>query len=344
MQTEHAHDTRGTAPDLARTHATLRFAFGVTVALVVCELLQWVPTFLGPVLTAVLLVNIPVRPPLKVAVGLIAIIAAAALVALVLSTALLPSPPIMFGVAAVVVFRALYSIAEGRKPLAPLLLLICVTTIPVIALQSPAIAASFAYALVRAMVLAILVIWISYLLWPRVPPPRPPGPAAPLPPDTRLKSALLGTAILAPLMLLYLMFGITDALPVLVATTMIVTNLDFQRGRMQALALVAGNIGGGIVALVFIVLLAMQSSLLSLTLLTALLALAYGWRISLGDPLAPVVLVACNATLIVFTTSLLSDTGTLSVWVTRLTQFVVAGAFTIGMMTLLWPVKRSMAT
>jgi hypothetical protein len=320
-----------------RTHATLRFAFGVTLALVVCELMQWVPTFLGPVLTAVFLVNIPIRPPLKVAVGLIAIIAASALAAMVLSTALLPSPPILFGVAAVVVFRALYSIAEGRSPLPPLLLLICVTTIPVIALQSPAIAGSFAYALVRAMALAILVIWISYLLWPRVRPPRPPGPAASLPPDARLKSALLGTAIVTPLMLLYLMFGITDALPVLVATTMIVMNLDFQRGRMQALALVAGNIGGGVVALVFIVLLAMQPSLPTLTLLTALLGLAYGWRISAGDSLAPVVLVACNATLIVFTSSLLSDTGTLSVWLTRLTQFVVGGAFAIGMMILLWP-------
>src|ERR1044072_8560139 len=295
MHTERIDDTHGAVLDLARTHATLRFAFGVTLALVACELLQWVPTFLAPVLTAVLLVNIPVRPPLKVAIGLIAIIAAAALTALVLSTALLPSPPILFGVAAVVVFRGLYSIAAGRSLLAPLLLLICVTTIPVIALQSPAVAASFAYALVRAMVLAILVIWISYLLWPRVrpprpPPPAPPAPVAPLPPGARLKSALLGTAIVAPLMLLYLMFGITDALPVLVATTMIVVTLDFRRGRMQALALVAGNVGGGIVALGFIVLLAMHSSLLSLTLLTALLSLAYGWRISAGDALAPVIL------------------------------------------------------
>jgi DUF2955 family protein len=337
MQTELAHDTRRTAPDIARTHATLRFAFGVTLALIVCELLQWVPTFLGPVLTGVLLVNVPVRPPPKVAVGFIVIIAAAALIAVFLSNALLRSPPVLFGAAALVVFRSLYVIAAGRSPIAPLLLLICVTTIPVVALQSPEIAGSFAYALVRAACLAVFVTWISHLLWPRVHPPRPPAKVEPLPPDARLKSALLGTAMLTPLMLLYLMFGITDALPVLVATTMIVVNLDFRRGRMQALALIAGNIAGGIVALVFIVLLAMQSSLVSLTLLTALLALAYGWRISAGDPLAPVVLVACNATLIVFTSSLLSDTGTLSVWVTRLTQFVVAGAFSIGMMALLWP-------
>lgn len=336
MQAEHAHDS-------ARTHATLRFAFGVTVALIACELLQWVPTFLGPVLTAVLLVNIPVRPPPRVAVGFIVIVAAAALSAVFLSNVLLRSPPVLFGVAAVVVFRSLYAIAAGRSPVAPLLLLICVTTIPVVALQSPSIAGSFAFALVRAACLAVFITWLSHLLWPRVRPPRPAAKVAPLPPDARLKSALLGTAMLTPLMLLYLMFGITDALPVLVATTMIAVNLDFQRGRMQAIALVAGNIAGGIVALAFIVLLAMQSSLLSLTLLTALLALAYGWRISAGDPLAPVVLVACNATLIVFTSSLLSDTGALSVWVTRLTQFVVAGAFAIGMMTLLWPASGPIA-
>ena len=328
--------------DVARTHATLRFAFGVTLALVACELLQWLPTFLAPVLVAVLLVNVPIRPPVKVAVGLIMIMAASALIAMVLSTALVRSPLILFGVAAVVVFRSLYVIAEGRSPLAPLLLLICLTTIPVIALESSALAASFAYSLVRATCLAVLIVWLSYLLWPSVRPPRPAGKVQPLPPDARLRSALLGTAILTPLMLLFLMFGIADALPVLVATTMIVVNLDFNRGRMQAVALVAGNIGGGIVALVIIVLLAVQPSLISLMLLTALMALAFGWRISAGDALAPVILVACNATLIVFTSTLLTDKGTVDVWVTRLTQFIVAGAFTVGMMTLMWPRKREL--
>jgi hypothetical protein len=41
--------------------------------------------------------------------------------------------------------------------------------------------------------------------------------------------------------------------------------------------------------------------------------------------------------LIVLTSSLMSDEGTFGVWVTRMTQFVIAGAFAIGMMTLLWP-------
>lgn len=340
MQTEHAHDSHRTAPDLVRTHTTLRFAFGVTAALVASELSQSVPTFLAPVLVAALLVNIPTRPPLKLAVALIAIVAAAAFAAALLSTALLRWPLILFAVAALVVFRCLYAIAQGRPRLPPLLLLICVTTIPVVALESSWVAVSFAYALVRAICLAIFIIWISYLLWPCVRPPRPAGTLAPLPPGAGLRNAALGTAMLTPLMLLYLVFGLADALPVLVATAMIVVNLDFNRGRMQALALVAGNIGGGIAALVLIVLLAMEPSLISLTLLTILMSLAFGWRISAGDPLAPVVLVACNATLIVFTSSLLTDQSTLDVWVTRLTQFVIAGAFAIGMMTLMWPKRK----
>jgi hypothetical protein len=136
------------------------------------------------------------------------------------------------------------------------------------------------------------------------------------------------------------MFGITNALPVLVATTMIMVNLDFARGRLQALGLVAGNLAGGFVALLLFLLVAVEPSLVSLTLLVLLTTLVYGWRISAGDPLAAVFLVACNATLIVFGSSLMTDQGTVSVWVTRLTQFVIAGAFTIGMMTLLWPVNR----
>jgi hypothetical protein len=327
--------------DQARTHTVLRFTFGVTVALVAAELLQWLPTFLVPVLVAVILANVPVRPPPKVAVGLFVVVAASAAIALLLSLAALRTPTILFGLAAVIVFHALYAIARGRPRLAPLMLLICVTTIPVVTLESPEAAGAFAFALVRATVLALVIVWASYLLWPRVMPVRAVATPESLPHTVQLKSALLGTTILTPLMLVYLMLGLADALPVLVATTMIVVNLDFHRGRIQALALVAGNVGGGVIALLMFLLLAVEPSLPSLVVLTALTALAFGWRISARDALAPVFLVALNAALIVFTSSLLTDQDTFDVWMTRLTQFVVAGAFAIGMMALMWPAKSA---
>lgn len=332
--------TLRTSLDPARAHAILRFAFGVTLAFVACELVGWIPTFLAPVLVAVLLVNVPGRPPPKVALGLILIVAATALVALLLAAFLRGAPAILFGTAALVVFRALNTIAQGRPRTAPLLLLICVTTIPVVALESQSAASAFAYALVRAMCLAILVVWIVYLLWPRMAPPRPGANATPVSHAAALRSALLGTAILAPLMLAHLMFGLAHALPVLIATVMIVASLDFHRGRGQALALVIGNLAGGFASLVLFLLLTLQPSVVTLTLLILAAALAFAWRITAADPMAAVVLVAFNAMLIVFSASLLSDQGTFAIWVTRLTQFLIAGAFSIGMMTLLWPRKE----
>jgi hypothetical protein len=218
-----------------------------------------------------------------------------------------------------------------------MLLLICVTAIPVVALESQSAASSFAFALVRSMCFAIVIVWIAHLLWPRVTPPRPAYKAIPLSRDGALKSALLGTAVLTPLILVHLMFGLADALPVLIATVMIVVNLDLHRGRRQAVALVIANFAGGIASLVLFLLLVLHPSLVTLTLLMLLASLAFAWRITAADPMAAVVLVAFNATLIVFSSSLLSDQGTFDIWLTRLTQFFIAGAFAIGMMALLWP-------
>jgi hypothetical protein len=327
---------RDVSCDPARTHAVLRFAFGVTVAFIASELLQWVPTFLAAVLVAVLLVNIPVRPPIKVAVGLLVIVCASALFAVVLSATLRGMPVILFGLAALMVFKALHAIAQGRPIIGPLMLIICVTAIPVVGLESQQAARAFAYALIRATGFAILVIWTSYLIWPRVM-PRAPAPAFKLSREMAAKSALMGTAILGPLMLVYLMFGITDALPVLIATAMIVASMSAERGRKQALALSLANVAGGIASLVLFLLLAVHPSVFTLTLVILGAALAFGWRITAGDPMAAVVLIAFNAALIVFSSSLLSADGTFAIWMTRLTQFLIAGAFAVGMMTLLWP-------
>jgi len=57
--------TASTLQDEARRQATLRFAAGVTAAFVLCEAMQWIPSFLGPIFTVALLANLPVRPSLK---------------------------------------------------------------------------------------------------------------------------------------------------------------------------------------------------------------------------------------------------------------------------------------
>ena len=63
-------------------------------------------------------------------------------------------------------------------------------------------------------------------------------------------TALVGTAVVMPVMLVYLLFGIADALPVLVTTVLLVTNFDPQQGAKQGLAMMLGNFIGGLIGLV----------------------------------------------------------------------------------------------
>lgn len=320
-----------------RAQAVMRLAFGVTLAFVVAELAGWTPTFLPPVLTAFVLVNIPLRPPPKVALGFVMVVAASALLAVLLCAALRGAPVILFGITTLVVFRALYALAQGASVLGPLMLMICITAIPVVSLQSPYAGGQFAYALARAAVVAVMITWAAYLFWPKFAPPRAAAKALPMPPVLALRSALLGTAIVAPLMLAYLMFGLVEALPALIATVMIVSSLNLQGGRKQALGLALANFAGGLASLALILMVVLNPSLATFTLVLLAGSLVIGWRITRGDTKAALVVVAFNACLIVFSSSIGSDSGTFSIWLTRLAHFLIAGAFAVGMMALLWP-------
>src|SRR3954468_21370325 len=86
----------GDASDAA-LHATLRFATGVTIAFVLCEAMQWLPSFLGPLLAVALLANLPLRPSLKMSGALVVMMALAATFAFVLASFLRYTPTVLFG-------------------------------------------------------------------------------------------------------------------------------------------------------------------------------------------------------------------------------------------------------
>jgi len=323
--------------DTPHTQTVLRFAFGVTTAFVVAELMKWNPPFLAPVLTCVVLANIPIRPPLKLAIGFSLVIGASAFLGLMLAYAFRGTPYILFGVSTLIVFRALHALALGKSKFVMLFILICVTAIPVVGLQSLVVAQHFAVAFASGACFAIFMAWVSWLLFPKAVPPRAAAKPAALSPALALRSALMGTAILAPLMLSYLMLGLYTALPVMVGTVMIVATLDFHLGRKQAALRVVANFAGGVSSVIILVLLAIHPSLATFTLLILASALLFGLRISHGDPMAQLLVVACNGYLIVFGTALHSDSGTFDVWLTRVWYFFLAGLFTIGMMALIWP-------
>jgi hypothetical protein len=320
-------------PSDSHADTVLRFAVGTTASFVLCEVLRWPPSFLAPVLTAVLLANLPLRPPLNMGLALVLTMSFAALFAFALASLFHEMPIVLFGALALCMFLAFLALLSGRSRLPALLLLICLATIPVVVTIAPVAAGILPLALIRGMALALLVIWTVYLPWPRVAVPAP-APAAAADTFSPLTMALFSTAVVLPLMLVYLLFGLADVLPVLVATVMLVAKFDVRRSRLHALAMILGNFAGGLLGLLMHTLLLTTPTLPFLALLLFLVLLGFGQRIAAGGPTAAVALIACNAMLIIFGTAIASGPGSLLLWLIRLLQFTLAGAFAIGMMTL----------
>jgi hypothetical protein len=223
----------------------------------------------------------------------------------------------------------------GGSPLPPLLMLICLATIPVVTMIAPAYANLLPLALIRGIVVALLVIALMHVLWPAVVPPAP-APAPPPRMASTLTLALLATAVILPLMLVYLLFGLADVLPVMIASVMLVANFDPRRGRMHALAMIVGNCIGGALGMGLHAVLTTLPTLWFLAGLLFVVTLGFGARIAAGGPSVPVMVLACNAMLIIFGSSIASGPGSLSLWLSRLFQFTLAGAFAVGMMELAW--------
>jgi hypothetical protein len=101
--------------------------------------------------------------------------------------------------------------------------------------------------------------------------------------------------------------------------------------------MILGNLVGGVLGLVLHTLLLVMPSLWALAALLFVVLLGFGRRIVAGGPSAAVAVITCNSMLIILSLSIVSGSGSLSLWLTRLFQFSLAGAFAVGMMSLVVP-------
>jgi hypothetical protein len=322
----------------ARLHTLLRFSAGISGSYVLGEAFGWTPSFVAPMFTAVLLANLPISPPLKVGFILLAATGLSAGFAFVLSSLLIATPGILFGAVAIVVFAALYTMAKGKASLPMTLLLICISTVPVVAIEVPAFAGALPTALTRGMAVAMITVWLVHAVWPEVlPPARPPQPAPLASPVTM---ALLGSAIIMPLILVYLLFGLTDAMPVLVTTVLLVATFEVEQGLSVGLTRVLGNLLGGFMGLIAFLLLGIAPSLVVLGLIVFLVGLLTGPYVFRGGTTGATALMTCNSALIILGLALLNPDASAGLWGTRLLLFTVAWLFAVGMMAVFLPRRR----
>jgi hypothetical protein len=318
----------------ARFHTVLRFAVGTAAAFVLCEAMGWYPTFLAPLLAATLLANLPVALSPKAGVALVVVQGGGAYAAYFLASMLTEAPFVYFCAVGLIVFVCFAVLAQGRGFLPILLVLIAFAAIPVVTMVAPQQAGALPLAFTRSMAIAVAMIWLVQSLWPEI----AKAAAAPMAGNASpVALAVAGTAIVLPLMLVFLMYGITDALPVLITTIVLVITFDPRRGATQGLAMVIANLIGGATAIGAFMLLQVAANLATLFLVALLVGIVFGSRIARGGPAGGVAAVTFNQAMVLFSLALLPGGAAPGLWMTRVLQFGLAGLFAVSMLILLLP-------
>jgi len=258
------------------------------------------------------------------------------------TTYLFATPHILFGLVGLALFLAFYGLAQGKGQLPLTLLLVCLAVLPLTTLTWPAeYAARMPSILFRSMLLAVIFTWISFAVWP-LPLPKPPPPP-PASYDNPIVAAAVGAAIVLPLMLIYLLFGLTDAIPVLLTTTLLVAKMEEERGAATAVAKLLGNFFGGMIAIVAYYALQVSPTLTTLALISFIIGFGFAVQIAKGGVRGGNAALAYNATMVIFGLAILKGPMNSGTWSARIVQFGIASVFAVGMMYLLLPRVRRVA-
>jgi hypothetical protein len=288
----------------------LRIAFAAALGLTIGEARDQPLTFLAPLLAVQLVAASRQAPTLAQGVGFAVVIAAASWIALMIARTLIDVPPVLILVLGVVFFLSFLLDRLGRGGPLPSLLLTTNAAVPVLAMQSPGLAAGMVWLLTEAGITAVLLTWAVHAFFPAVALPTPP-PQRPIVAERGAERfALVNVLILMPLLVSFLVEGETAV--VVLLTVISILRQPMSRSGRTALGLLAGNVVGGVAALAVFQSALMLPSLIFLCLSTLAVSLVLAGRIATAGATAPIHVVGLGTFLILLglgLSPLLPDSG-----------------------------------
>ena len=333
-----------------RAYRIVRFALAATIATLVGYGSGFGLPFLVPVLASGFFAKPMPRPSLRTALGLIVVISGASLSGLVLARLLLPYPHIFLLVAFLVLFRIFYFKAGGGSPLVVVFLLIGITVIPIVALESLALGTVIATALAAGSVMVIGTVFLTYGLMPDLPEWQArvaaSAAAAPVPsPAEQARTAMLSTGVVFPVFAAFYMFGMTSSLLILVFIAMLSLVPSFTAGKVAGQAMIKGNLIGGLGSLVFYNMLIVYPSFVFFLPMTFATGLIFGRKIYSERPSAPLFATGFNTVMLMVGMSVAFEgTEAMAKFYTRIFQIMVAVAYVVAAFWFLELLARRRAT
>lgn len=289
--------------------------------------------WMATILTAAFLANRAPRPSAKASLGVLLAIAVIFGLGLFFTTHFYHYPLIFAVLVSLGLYLNFYLAARGGSKLVVLLCTLAILLIPLMGGAEPRLALMVAKGFLISACAALLCTQIAHTLIPggtvsvnRV---------AEVHPDP-VRSAWLSAAVILPVALLCLAFNLSGAVLPLIQISALSQRPDFSTGAAGGKALIAANLGGGIVAVVFYQLLGASPTYPFLVAGLTGLALLFGRRIFSDRPTAPLYSSAFSTVLILIG----SGTGqfggdTASGFYQRIALIFLSVCYVVGALSLL---------
>ncbi|MFV2056826.1 MAG: DUF2955 domain-containing protein [Thiohalomonadales bacterium] len=232
----------------------MRFAVGITLAVVMSSAIDWPLSFLVPLLVSIMLaIPMPI-PSLKAGLTNMLHTLGAFFIGLLFTLFLLPFQMAYFPMLGLVLFHLYYLLNRGGPFWFVLLSLLAVLVLPMLGSTAEGLASGFAVGFILSGWVTVLMVWLAYLLVP-----DPVGtPALPKKPGTRsgyhplaAQVALKSTIAILPVVMFFIVFDLTSQLLVMVFAAIFTLSPEVSKGRAAGTTSLKSTLIGGTLALFF---------------------------------------------------------------------------------------------
>jgi hypothetical protein len=321
----------------------LRLAIAATLGFAIAIGLHWEFSFLAPMLAVQIVAAMPVCPNIRQGAAIPLVIFLATTAALATATLLEDAPVVLIAVVGLVVCWTFYGQRRGAPAIAMLLIQISFTAVPLFSTVSLDLAQSFAEFMQKSSVAAIATVWLSHAVFPA--PAPPPGPApkpAGLEPARAARVAITDVMVLLPLLAKFMIWSDVNDFVILMITLNLLREVETVRTGKVAIALLAGNLLGGVLAVVAQQFILVADTLVQFLLTVFLAGLWFGGRTVRGGPMAPVFVLAFGTFILLIGIAITPlPGGSEEAFVVRILKIGVASLYALAALSLVARWRRA---
>jgi len=311
----------------ARYRKIIRFSFGIILGLAIANGFDWQLAYIMPILLTMLLSG----PAITLRSGILftVLIFVGTGLGLLLTLTVINFPLVCLLTVILLMFHIFYAANQGLPPLAVVMLLMGITAIPIVGMESVFIALTLVQQLVINGLIAVALAIFSFWLLPNIDEPVTLKPE----PDQNQKalvSASISTLVMLPLILIFYSFTLSGAILVFMFAAILAQTPNLQAGIKGSSALLVANSIGGLAAIMVYGLLIAFPEFLYFILFMLLVTLMFAQKIFSASPSAALYSTAFTAVLLLVGSSIGEYTGDATAnFLKRILQIAIAGIYIV---------------